>query len=102
MIKHSLQIGSIFYSSWGYDQTNIDFYEVTKLIGKCTVELRKIAQSKIPCERDYFCGKTKPIPGKFISDPLRKRLTKLGNINISSFEHASPWEGKELLYSSYA
>ena len=26
--------GDIFYSSWGYDQTNIDFYMVKKRIGK--------------------------------------------------------------------
>ena len=31
--------GDIFYSSWGYDQTNIDYYKVTKLIGKASVEL---------------------------------------------------------------
>jgi hypothetical protein len=26
--------GDIFYSSWGYDQTNIDYYKVKKKIGK--------------------------------------------------------------------
>ena len=33
--------GSIFYSSWGYDQTNIDFYQVVKATAK-TVWLRKL------------------------------------------------------------
>ena len=26
--------GDIFYSSWGYDQTNVDYYMVKKRIGK--------------------------------------------------------------------
>ena len=26
--------GDIFYTSWGYDQTNVDFYMVKKRIGK--------------------------------------------------------------------
>ena len=47
MIKHPLQIGSILYTSWGYEQTNIDFYQVIELIGTSTVVLREIAQEKI-------------------------------------------------------
>ena len=35
--------GDIFVSSWGYDQTNVDFYEVVKVAAK-TVTL-------IPIER---------------------------------------------------
>lgn len=26
-----LKVGDIFYSSWGYDQTNIDFYKVLEI-----------------------------------------------------------------------
>ena len=26
-----MTIGKIFYSSWGYEQTNIDFYEVVEV-----------------------------------------------------------------------
>ena len=47
MNHNSLQIGSILYASWGYDQTNIDFYEVTKLIGRTTLELRELGQELI-------------------------------------------------------
>jgi hypothetical protein len=29
-MPHSLKVGDILYSSWGYDQTNISFYVVTR------------------------------------------------------------------------
>lgn len=35
------QVGDILYSDWGYDQTNINFYQVTKVIGKM-VEVKEI------------------------------------------------------------
>ena len=28
---HDVKVGDIYYTSWGYDQTNIDFYEVVPL-----------------------------------------------------------------------
>jgi hypothetical protein len=101
MIKHSLQIGSILYSSWGYEQTNIDFYEVTKLIGKCTVELRELAQ--IAEQHDYcaFSGKTRPIPSNYIEQPIKKRVNEYGRVKISSCQSARLWDGEGLYYSSY-
>jgi hypothetical protein len=38
-----IEIGDIFYSSWGYDQTNIDFYKVIKKTAKM-IEIREIGQ----------------------------------------------------------
>src|ERR1035437_248284 len=29
-----MKIGDLFYSSWGYEQTNVDFYQVTEKKGK--------------------------------------------------------------------
>lgn len=40
-IEHSLREGDILYSSWGYDQTNVDFYQVMRITPKKVV-LRKL------------------------------------------------------------
>ena len=37
-------IGDVLYTSWGYDQTNVDWYQVTKVKGK-SIWLRKIAEN---------------------------------------------------------
>ena len=46
-------VGDILYSSWGYDQTNIDFYQVTSLVGKKMVMLTKIASRIVPSDNQY-------------------------------------------------
>lgn len=47
---HNFEVGQIFVESWGYDQTNIDYYMLTKLKGKCTGYIVPIG-SKIIGER---------------------------------------------------
>ena len=39
--RRSLRVGDILYSSWGWEQTNIDFYQVIAIRG-CTVRLRQL------------------------------------------------------------
>lgn len=37
---HNFETGHVLRASWGYDQTNVDFYQVTKVISPKMVELR--------------------------------------------------------------
>ena len=62
---HSLKIGDILCSSWGWEQTNVDFYEVTTLPSKCFVELRKL--SAPISEMGGMQGKTAPLKGEYTS-----------------------------------
>jgi hypothetical protein len=41
LTMNDIQIGDIFCASWGYDQTNVDFYEVVRKTAKM-IELREI------------------------------------------------------------
>lgn len=41
--QNGLRVGDILYTSWGYDQTNVDFFIVTRVSGKRTW-VRPIAQ----------------------------------------------------------
>ena len=40
-MTHGVKIGDVFVESWGYDQTNVDFYQVTRVMPK-SVEIRAI------------------------------------------------------------
>jgi len=44
--RRSLRVGDILYSSWGWEQTNIDFYQVIAIRGSA-VDLRQLDQ-RIP------------------------------------------------------
>lgn len=41
--KFGIKVGDIFHASWGYDQTNNDFFQVVALVGECSVRVRQVA-----------------------------------------------------------
>jgi len=92
--RHEFNVGDVLYSSWGYDQTNIDFYEVTKVIGPKFVEIRELAQKTVRSEAtaDYVV----PVPGRFAqgSRPMKKRVKPGHAVSIASYANAYKWDGK--------
>lgn len=92
---HSLKVGSILRTSWGYDQTNIEYFEVTKLVGSKMVEVREIAQEVT--ETGFMSGDCVPVPGKYIGQPMRKRVLEGNSLDIhGGFGYAHLQEGKEI------
>ena len=94
---HTLKVGDILYSSWGYDQTNIDFYQVTKVIGKA-VEIREIGKSISESSGRGYDDEVMPVPNRFINPPMRK-IPQDGykgepTIRLTSYSSASLWNGK--------
>jgi hypothetical protein len=82
---HELKVGSILRSSWGYDQTNVDFYQVTKLIGAKMVEIQQIAGEGF--ETLAMQGETAPMVGSFKGKPMRKRAQG-DTVKIESYAYA--------------
>lgn len=39
---YGVQVGDIFSASWGYDQTNVDFFQVVQLVGTQSVRVREV------------------------------------------------------------
>ena len=116
-VKVQPKVGDILYSSWGYDQTNIEFFKVVKVsefsvwiqeIGKKVVEVTGWAhQNVVPVdspeyqvrnwnkEKDdwdnvnTFITKTHPIQ--------RKKIQDYGDgygVSLNSFSSAWIWDGK--------
>ena len=69
---HNVQVGDVFVCSWGYDQTNIDYYQVTRVMG-AMVEVREIARQSEQTE--WLQGNCVPAPGKFIGKSMRKKIS---------------------------
>lgn len=110
-VARVLAVGDILRSSWGYDQTNIDYYEVTRLVGKRSVEIREIAQEAKEDGPLTMTGSCVPLPGRYKSDPMIK-LDQGGYVRVRSFACATKIEpvavvaGKKLYpassWTSYA
>lgn len=103
--KQLVKVGDIFYNSWGYDQTNIDWYQVTKVTpsGK-SVKIKRI-DGKYK-ETGFMSGKTTPMKGKFRkgAKELTKRIRVSGDeVNLPMKHGWCPkWDGKEKHSSHYA
>lgn len=94
--------GDILVSSWGYEQTNINFYEVVKATSK-TVVLVALRSEKH--EDAYLQYHAMPIPGSGFGAPFRRKIMECGNepfCSISSFENARLWRGEPESGTSYA
>jgi len=66
----SVDVGTIFVHSWGYDQTNIDYYQVVKKSGQM-VEVAAIAAEEVEGSQGFMCATVKPLPGAFLSKSYR-------------------------------
>jgi len=103
----SIKVGDIFCSSWGYEQTNVCYYQVVRLVGKKSVDLQRIDSMTITTNPSSFTGKKFPLSGTRKSEVFRKRLLRSDYngelfIKIHSFEQAYIWDGSLMSTSSYA
>lgn len=71
----AVKVGAIFHYSWGYDQTNAQFYEITAKTGR-KVTLRELAQESVPGSAGFMSEQVKPRPGVYLEreQPFEKVL----------------------------
>ena len=103
--KHTVAVGDVFRCSWGYDQTNVDYYEVIEVKGK-HVTVIEIKQTRIHDGPDY--GTCAPFKGAFVEGAVPQKKLIQGDENyqyfrVNSFSTATKIDPKEVSYwSSYA
>lgn len=98
---HTLKVGDVLYTSWGYDQTNVEFYEIINVRGHA-VDLRELKQERTESSIGMQ-GECRARPGQYRGQLIRsKRPTGNNSIRIDSCSTATPWHGRPLSWSSYA
>lgn len=98
--NRKLQVGHILYGTWGYEQTNVDFYQVTALIGETMVELREI-EGNTTQETGWMTGKAVPRADAFTGEPLRRKVTDGDTVRINSVIWARLWDGHPVNWTAY-
>ena len=96
--KHDLKVGDILSGSWGYDQTNVEFYQVIGTTEKSVV-IREIASRVVKSTppQDYVV----PVEGKFTGPKMTKRVGPGGLVKIKSYLTVSKWNGKPKYETSF-
>jgi hypothetical protein len=68
------KVGDVLCCSWGYEQTNVDWFEVVETNGRTNVTIRKIAADRITTGWEQ--GTCLPLKGEFIGEPKRVRVNR--------------------------
>lgn len=88
------KVGDVLRTCWGYEQTNVEFFEVVEVKGKYAV-LRELAQERI--DTAHMQGRCVPLPGQYLTprhagddrgQPIRRLMQQHG-IRIDDVRTAS-------------
>jgi len=104
---NKVKIGDIFINSWGYDQTNIDYYQVVKK-SKKTIKIRAISSEVV--EDGFMQGQSKPKINDFVGEELQKTPYEYtddsclsGRVYLTStYGSMQKWDGTPQRCSWYA
>jgi len=96
--KKCCDVGTVFYTVWGYEQTNVEFYEVTHSTAKMvTVRELETAQTE---NKGEFTGCAVPLKGRYKqnSKPIKRKLDtshfEQPIISITSYQLARMWDNR--------
>lgn len=99
------KVGDILYDSWGYDQTNIDYFQVVS-VGNRSVKIRSIGQKFVRGDAGW-AETISPAKDDFIGEEMNRNLQvdSRGGIHVPSPRRG--WlfpttEGSEHYQSHYA
>ncbi|ECO4312781.1 hypothetical protein AB0001_004778 [Salmonella enterica] len=103
---HKISIGDVFVSSWGCEQTNVNFYQVVAVSGKMTVKIREIESQTINDGAQSFTGKKYARLDRFKNEVVLTRRLLRGydeptlNDDHTIMSKSNPFKGHR--FSSYA
>jgi hypothetical protein len=103
----AVKLGDVFEWSWGYDQTNLDYFQVVEKRGRSVV-VRELAQSTVAGSEGFMSDTRLPLPGQFLEGTQAKTLTKLVQFSdgkpylAMEFGWCDLWDGSAHYCSWYA
>lgn len=100
----TVKVGDIFVSSWGYEQTNVDFYRVVKLIGTQSMLVQKLTTATVEGSTQSHGMACMVVAGAgTVYEPFKARLNAYGGfkVNGSSYQTAHKWDGRPQYCSWY-
>lgn len=84
-----VKVGDIFCDSWGYDQTNIDFYQVVKVSGK-SAHIKRIKSKHVAGSEGFMSCRVVPDKNNFTNDEvIVKRIQCYGSKAYFSSKYGS-------------
>jgi hypothetical protein len=98
----NVKVGDIFVNSWGWEQTNIDFYQVVAKPSAKTVVVREIAFERVEgSEQPHgMACDVRPVPNEFVGEEMKKRIDNYGGFKVE-YGICRPTEADKAHYMSW-
>lgn len=103
---HGLSVGDIVYSSWGYEQTNVTFFQVVRLPSDRSATVRQLEDVTTQDDKASMTGFCSPKVGEFNSAAKEQTRRAIGLHRLSggrsSIGDLQKWHGRPCRVSMYA
>lgn len=102
-VSAKIELGAILVSSWGYDQTNVDFYVVIEMTAKMAKLLPLKRNSRSEQGYSSMAGTTTAAQeADFRAEVIKKKVQPSNYIRLESYKSAHLWDGRKQYESWYA
>lgn len=106
--KFGIKVGDILEDSWGYEQTNVEFYMVTKIISACKIEIVELGHTTVSTESS-MSGYVMPDTECRIGEPVQKMVSQSSwekqdgrwHVKINESISLTAWDGRPCFQSSW-
>ncbi len=102
--SHTLVLGDVLCGSWGWEQTNVEFFEVVAVKSGKTVVIRPVGKTK-DYDDNGMTGRAVPKKGEFVGEASTVRVSVGNRIRASVgflFVGVGPWNGEPVVFTEYA
>ncbi len=102
-IRAEIQVGTLLFDSWGYDQTNVDFFQVIdRSKTGATVTIKRICGRQVEGSAGHMCCKLTAVQNGWIDGEkqFQARVTENG-VSLKRGRHASITSADREHYSSW-
>lgn len=111
-VSQFFKVGDVVLNSWGYEQTNIDFYQVVSMTAK-KINVKEIRASLVQDTGNSMAGHVTPIKDAFVEDGkelsllVKARVLSNGEVdchicNPESYYYFHKYDGRPKYCSWYA
>lgn len=101
--RHDLKVGDVLMTTWGWEQTNADFYQVVRVPSGKTVVIRHIKEAITKDAGDgAMSGYAMPVLNEFDSGEMLVRYGEHGARISQSRGYARKWNGNKVRVTWYA
>lgn len=104
--NHELKPNDILYTSWGYDQTNVEWFRVYEIKGKRYFYIKEIGAKTVKGSEGHMSESLVPDPERILEGyPKKAYCSPKGQMHFSENNYQKSlylWDGKPKYHSWYA